>query len=118
MSTNKFSLKKLIKSPYPNNLGWRLASLVFFGLLLAGAIGTVNFVYVNIYNTLNNVYTIVTMGSNLEMNVLNLPLYEKTQQTFQQKNTPVDIPTDMRNIFEFYTPPTSTTSTANKINGQ
>lgn len=119
MSINKISLKdirkdiqqKLLPAERQKFLGWRIAYLLVIGALLASGLLTVSFVYQNIYNTLANSYAIVILSTDLSMDRVDMNAFAAAEQAIARKNTGVDLPKNLRNVFLFGPVATSTPTT-------
>lgn len=83
-------------------LWWKIIGWLLWGVLVAGVIGSLYFIYVYIYQTLNEANTVVTLNLNSSVNTLQLDDYDKVKQLIDSKQNTPGLPTKIRNIF-FYT---------------
>ena len=116
MSINRQLSKNFFRPTSREQQIWHIAYLILIGLLLASAIYTTWFVYQNVCDTIDNAMVIVQISPDLNNEVINLPLFEQTQISVTTKQTAIDIPANLRNIFEYYSSPlpgapTTTSST-------
>jgi len=110
---NKITLadiwKKLAPPDKNNYLGWRIASILTAGLITLALMLTAFFVYNNIYNTLANACSIINLNSELGMDIVDMDNFYKTAGIIDAKKKLTPIPPTVRNIFTYYSTPSSTT---------
>lgn len=105
----KWSSKKI--EPYAK---WRLVSLVLFGFLLSGFVGSSYFIYLNIYRTLDDANNIVILNSSLAVNSVNMESYQQALHALKSKEGLSILPKNIRDIFSYGPETTSGTPPATK----
>lgn len=96
-------------------LGWKIASIIVAGMIVLSALLTAGFIYQNIYSTISNSYSIFVLSSELGMDTVDMDMYNKTNNVITAKQTPTEIPADIRNIFNFVDTTSSTISTTKHL---
>ncbi|OGH94180.1 MAG: hypothetical protein A2538_01430 [Candidatus Magasanikbacteria bacterium RIFOXYD2_FULL_41_14] len=91
-----------------NYLGWRIASIIVVGTMLASALFSAWFIYHNIYNTIANSMTVVILGSSPYVEALDDTALQKARASLKLKNIVVTWPKNIRNIFSYPEIATST----------
>ncbi len=86
------------KSPY---LGWRLASIVVVGVMTLATIGSLWFIYKNIYSTIQDSTVIVLLSVSTSWQTVDLPTFQKIEVRLREKNTPQEWPVPLRNLFSY-----------------
>jgi len=118
MSINNLDIKDLLKKFTPTQkrpfLIWRVIYMATIGVLVAGAIFTFSFIYQNIFTTLNNAYSIIILSSELGMDTVDVPAFEKMEKIIKSKGGHVAIPNNLRNIFDYNIIITSTATNLDK----
>lgn len=84
---------------------WRLITYIIFAGLLASIIGSSYFMYKYIYRTLDDAQIIVVLNSNDRVGIINMAALDKARALVQKKETAFTVPTDLRDIFNFFVPP-------------
>ena len=103
-------------SPYRGRYGvWRMIYILIFMIILAGLGLTYYFIYQNIYSTIANTNAIASLRSNLKINSLDIPAFERSSAAIATKQNLEYFPSTIRNIFYFTptsTPPVTTSTYA------
>lgn len=87
------------KSARHNN--WQLISWSVIGALAGCIILTIYFVYLNIFNMLDNAAFITVLNAEMTMDTINADAYNKVRKAIELKTSVAQIPEDFRNIFMF-----------------
>lgn len=82
-------------------LAWRITSIVVVGTMIAFLIGSSWFLYSYVFRTLEDANIILTLNPALEVDVLNIEIYNRAEDALTLKQTPVTVPNSIRNIFSF-----------------
>ncbi len=94
-------LKKLTPAKKRRFLGWRIAYFFTIGIILAGGMYTMLFVYKNIFTTLSNSYNIMVLSSELGMDNVDMNEFERARTAVDKHLEPTTIPDDLRNLFQY-----------------
>ncbi len=94
---------------------WRILNLLILGAIAAGIFFTFSYIYKNVFDTLYNANIVTNLRTNAAIYELDLNAYEKAQNAIEKKKNVVKIPSEPRNIFNFFgvnlTTSTNATST-------
>lgn len=77
----------------------RILSLGIGGVLILGMSIVLYFIYLNIFDTINRVHSIILLSNEYGTDIIELPLYEQVKKQWQAKNAPVSELLLPRNIF-------------------
>lgn len=77
----------------------RAVSLGIAGTLIVGVGIVVYFMYLNIFDTINRVHSIILLSNEYGNDVIDFPLYEQVKKNWESKVLPVDGTSLPRNIF-------------------
>lgn len=80
---------------------WNVLRLVLLGTLAGSVIVSSYFIYQNIYQTLNEVNSIVILNATTDIDIVDIDAYEKAAAIIALKNQAVAVPADVRSIFAF-----------------
>ncbi|KKU26018.1 MAG: hypothetical protein UX39_C0014G0011 [Candidatus Magasanikbacteria bacterium GW2011_GWA2_46_17] len=100
MSLPKIKLSLTASRPY---LAWRILSIVLSGVFAGSIIVIVLFIYNNIYTTLADNNVIANLSSNLNMEIVDLNEHERNTNAIVAKKEAAQIPSNIRNIFDYST---------------
>ncbi|MFA6424285.1 MAG: hypothetical protein WCV83_03165 [Candidatus Magasanikbacteria bacterium] len=118
MSTNaKFDQMKNTMYLKPSNRYtiWKVAGILIVGLLLTCTMFVFYFVYQYSYLTLANANAIVSLSTNLGMDMVDNKNFTLSQDIINSKNSLPEITTKVRNIFYYVETSTSTPTSSTKI---
>lgn len=97
---------------------WRILNIIVSGILLAGVIFTVSFIYKNVNTALTNTVTIAKIRTQITFDALDTETYEQTKKTIEDKQSLKSIPSGVRFVFDYQTTTTiyekNTTTTVNE----
>ena len=93
---------------------WRVIYLSTLGVLAASAIFTFSFIYQNIFTTFDNAYSIIILSSELGMDTVDVAAFKKVEIVIKNKGGSIEIPNNLRNIFDYNIIATSTAPKVDK----
>jgi len=80
---------------------WQIVGLVLVLAMITIGLTAVVFVYRNIYDTINSANAIVILKSELGMDALDMPMYQKASTLINDKTTALVITPNPRIIFDY-----------------
>lgn len=80
---------------------WRLASIGIMGFLGLSVIATIYFIYNTTYNTISNNNAILILNNGSQNNSADMEAYEQAKNIIAKKQLNIDIPDNLRNIFNY-----------------
>ena len=81
---------------------WKVVGLFIVGSLFAGSMLVFYFIYLYSYLTLSNSNTIITLNSNLAVDIVDTKTFKSAEEMIKLKKELPDVPEKIRNIF-YYT---------------
>lgn len=92
---------------YENFRILRAASLGIVGIIFVGVSIVLYFMYINIFNTIAQVHSIILLSNEYGSDVIDFPLYEQVKKGWDEKSGTARLAPLPRNIFSGSVSPTS-----------
>jgi hypothetical protein len=92
-------------------LGWRIVSILTLAFLLASAVGSIYFIYLKIYRTLEDADTIAVLNFATVITVINQNSFDQARTLILLKNNASVPSSTLRNVFVPVPRPTPVAST-------
>jgi hypothetical protein len=82
---------------------WSVITYVMFGIMVGSILFSSMLIYNYTFRTLEDAHTIVLLNADSMVNNVNLDMYKKAVEAISLKNSIMNHPADLRNIFVYNT---------------